>query len=45
MGRMDGASATETVDPGLIPTRVKPNAVKISIHSFAARCSAIKGRM
>ena len=35
-GRMDRASATEAVDLGSIPGRVKPNTIKINIHSFPA---------
>ena len=35
-GRVDRASATEAVDSGLIPGRVKPKTIKISIHSFPA---------
>ena len=42
-GRVDRASATETVDLGSIPGRVKPKTIKIVIHSFPAWCSAIKG--
>ena len=33
-GRVDRASATETVDLGSIPSRVKPKTIKIGIHSF-----------
>ena len=33
-GRVDRASATEAVDSGSIPSRVKPKTVKIGIHSF-----------
>ena len=33
-GRVDRASATETVDSGSILGRVKPKTVKIGIHSF-----------
>ena len=40
---MDRASATETVDSGSIPDRVKPKTVKIGIPSFPTLCSAIKG--
>ena len=32
-GRVDRASATETIDLGLIPGRVKPRTRKIDIHS------------
>ena len=35
-GRVDRASATETVDSGSIPGRVKPKTIKIGIHSFPA---------
>ena len=35
-GRVDRASATETVDTGSIPGRVKPKTIKIGIHSFPA---------
>ena len=35
-GRVDRASATETVDSDLIPGRVKPKTIKIGIHSFTA---------
>ena len=33
-GRVDRASATEAVDTGSIPGRVKPKTIKIGIHSF-----------
>ena len=33
-GRVDRASATETVDSGSIPGRVIPNTIKIGIQSF-----------
>ena len=33
-GRVDRASATETVDSGSIPSRVKPKTIKIGIHIF-----------
>ena len=33
---VDRASATETVDSGSIPGRVKPKTIKIGIHSFPA---------
>ena len=36
-------SATEAVDLGSIPGRVKPKTIKIGIHSFPAWRSAIKG--
>ena len=35
-GRVNGASATETVDSGSIPSRVKPKTGKIGIHTFPA---------
>ena len=40
---MDRASATEAVDSGSIPGRVKPNTMKIDIYSFPACRSAIEG--
>ena len=40
---MDRASATEAVDSGSIPGRVKPNSIKIGIRSFPAGRSALKG--
>ena len=33
-GRVDRASATETVDSGLITRLVKPKTIKIDIHGF-----------
>ena len=33
-GRVDKASDTDTVKTGSIPARIKPNAIKIGIHSF-----------
>ena len=42
-GWVDRASATESVDSGSIPGRVKPKTTKIGIHSFPAWRSAIKG--
>ena len=42
-GPVDRTSATETVDSGSIPGRVKPKAIQIGIYSFPAWCSAIKG--
>ena len=42
-GRVDRASATETVDSGSILGRVKPKTIKIGIQSFLAWRSAIKG--
>ena len=35
---MDRASATEAVDSGSIPGRVKPKTIKIRIHSFSVCC-------
>ena len=35
-GRMDRAPATETIDAGSIPVRVKPKTRKIGIHSLPA---------
>ena len=35
-GRVDRASASEAVDTGSIPGRVKPKTIKIGIHSFPA---------
>ena len=35
-GRVDRASVTEAVDLGSIPGRVRPNIIKIGIHSFPA---------
>ena len=35
-GRVDKVSATKTKDLGSISCRVKPNAIKIGIHSFPA---------
>ena len=40
--RIDGASASETVDLGSIFGRVKPKARKFSIHVFPAERSALK---
>ena len=34
--RMDRAFATEAVDSGPVPGRVKPKTIKIGIHSFPA---------
>ena len=34
-GRVDRASAIETVDSGSITARVKPKTIKIGIHSFS----------
>ena len=33
-GRMNGASAAETVDSGSIPGQIKPKTIKIDIHCF-----------
>ena len=41
-GRVDWASATEMVDSGSIPGRVRPKTTKIGIHSFPAWRSANK---
>ena len=35
-GRVDRSSATETVDTGLIPSRVKLKTIKIGIYNFPA---------
>ena len=35
-GRVDRASATETVDSDSIPGRVKSKTIEIGIHSFPA---------
>ena len=35
-GRVDRASATEAVDSGSIPDRVKPKTIKSGIYSFPA---------
>ena len=39
-GRVDKTFATETVDSGSIPVRVKPKTIKFNIHSFLACRSA-----
>ena len=39
---LDRASATKAVDWSSVTCRVKPNALKISIHSFSALRSALK---
>ena len=39
---MDRASATETVESGSIPGRVKPNIIKIGIHSFLLDVQQLK---
>ena len=36
IGRVDRASAAETVDSDSIPVRVKPRSIKTGIHSFPA---------
>ena len=41
-GRVNKASTAETVNLGSIPGLVKPKAIKIGIHSFSVRRSAIK---
>ena len=41
--RVDRASATKTVDSGLIPSRVTPKTKKFGVHNFPAWRSAIKG--
>ena len=43
--RVDRASATETVDGGLILSWVKPKTIKLGIHSFSDYCLALKGQM
>ena len=43
-GRVDRASATETVHSGSVPGRDKPKMIKIGNHSFPAWRSAIKRR-
>ena len=35
-GPVDRTSATETIDSGSIPGRVKPKAIQIGIYSFPA---------
>ena len=35
-GRVDGESATETVDSDSIPGRIKPKTIEIGIRSFPA---------
>ena len=42
-GRVDGESATETVDSDSIPGRIKPKTIEIDICSFPAWRSVIKG--
>ena len=42
-GRVDRASATETIDSGSITGRVKLKTIKTGIHSFPAWRSATKG--
>ena len=41
-GRVDRASATETVDSGSIPSRIKPKTMKIGIHSFLLDVQQLK---
>ena len=41
-GRVDRASATEAVDSGSIPGRIKSKTIKIGIYSFPAWRSALK---
>ena len=43
-GRVDRASATEAVDSGSIPGRVKPKTVTIGIHSFMLDVQQLKGQ-
>ena len=43
-GRVDRASATETVDLSSIPSRVKPKTLKIGIHSFLLDIQYWKGQ-
>ena len=43
-GRVDRASATEAVDTGSIPGRVKPKTIKIGIHSFPLDVQQLKGQ-
>ena len=43
-GRVDKASATETVNYGSIPFRVKPKTIKIDIHSFQVYVQRLKGQ-
>ena len=42
-GRVERACATEVVDSGLIPGRIKLKIIKIGIHKFPVCRSAIKG--
>ena len=42
-GRVDRASATETVDSASIHGRVTTNTIKIDVHSFTARRLATEG--
>ena len=42
-GLVDRASATEAVDSGSIPGRVKSKTMKFGIHSFPVWRSAVKG--
>ena len=41
---MDKASATETVNSGLNPGKVKPKTIKIDIHNFFAWRSGLKNQ-
>ena len=41
--RVDRACATETVDTGSIPGRVKPKTIKTGIHSFLLDVQQLKG--
>ena len=43
--QLDEASAAETIDLGLNPGRVKPQATKIARHRFLPRHSAFKGKL
>ena len=42
-GRVDRASATETIDLGLVLSQFKPKTIKIGIHSFPADIQQYKG--
>ena len=41
---MDKASAINAVDSGSIPSPVKPNTIKIGIHSFLLDVQQLKGQ-
>ena len=41
---MNWASATEAVDLGSIPCRVKPKTIRIDIHSFLLDVQQLKGQ-